>query len=392
MKRSFFSMGLFLSLMGCGFGMKTQNEPAKIPFKIIGHDIVVTAKIDGFENDFNLVVDTGGVALIDKKIADELELKQRGSMAKINVLNLSGYQIENVFCFTTFDFSLFKRMGIPIHGIIGSNLMERFKVTFDYLTNSLILSSDTSALIPRGDGIHFRFRNHPVNNAPIIQLKINGKEIEGMIDTGQPYPIALPFKDFERFVKPSGTEAVRSKGLMIKWPQTDPRFNYLTCLKSLKLGNLRIAQAFCIAGELPPMLSMPLIGTDLLSQFKMIINYPRDELMLIPNPDIQLESNLYTLGLNLNLSEKGEVFVEGIWEGSPADKAGIQAGDVVTAFNEKRTAAENLSELLKMMDDDRVESINLEISNQNGTRKLELNKEWLFRHHPGSDSNVTDLF
>jgi len=378
MKKSFFTAVMVLFLLGGASGMTVENNLGRIPFKVIGHDIVVTAKIDGFKKDFNFIVDTGGVALLDKNIADELGLKQRGAMAKITTLDLSGYQIENVFCFTTFDFSLFKRLGTPIHGIIGSNLMERFKVTFDYQTSSLLLSTDSAPLISPDNGIYLSFRNHPVNNAPIIKFKTNGKEIEGMIDTGQPYPVVLPFKDFEKYKESSEPVFIRSKGLMIKWPKTDPQFNYLTRLKTLELGNFKITDALCIFGEPPRMLSMPLIGTDLLSQFKMIINYPKNEMLLIPNPDIHFKSNRYTLGLNLNLSEKGEIFVEGIWADSPADKADILIGDHVTAFNSKKATPENLSELLDMMEDDAVESISLEMTNQSGTRKLELYKRMLF--------------
>ena len=55
------------------------------------------------------------------------------------------------------------------------------------------------------------------------------------------------------------------------------------------------------------MLSMPLIGTDFLFQFKMIINYPKDEMLLIPNTDSHFEDNQFSLGLNLNLSENNEI-------------------------------------------------------------------------------------
>lgn len=379
MKRFVFTLFVSWLLIGCGSGVSEDNTEGKIPFKVIGHDIVVTARIDGFERDFSFIVDTGGVALLDKSVADELGLKQRGTMAKISTLDLSGYEIENVFCFTTFDFSIFKRLGTPIHGIIGSNLMERFKVTFDFQTSTLMLSTDAAALAVPDNGIYFSFRNHPVNNAPIIKLKADGKEMDGMIDTGQPYPLVLPLKDFKQIVKPEKKDIVRSKGLMIKWPQMDSNINYLKRLKTFELGSLKIKDALCIFGEPPQMLSMPLIGMDLLSQFKMIINYPGDELLLIPNPDIRFEKNLYTFGMNLNLSENNEIFVEGFWEESPADKAGILVGDIVSGFDNKKASPANLSDLLGKMEDDDVKSISLEISNQNGTRRLDLKKAVLFQ-------------
>ncbi|MGB8952621.1 MAG: PDZ domain-containing protein [Candidatus Aminicenantales bacterium] len=378
MKRSILVATTSLLLIGHLFGMTDENTAGKIPFKKIAYFILVTTKINDSKNDYNFIIDTGGVALIDKAVVQELGLKQRGPMAKITTLNLSGYQIENVFCFTTFDFNIFRQLGTPIHGIIGSNLMERFKVTIDFQSCSIIFSTDTTSLTPPDNGIFFTFRNHPVNNAPIIKFKVNQKIIEGMIDTGQPYPVVLPLKDFEQYEKSNNPVSIRSKGLMIKWPQTTPQYNYLTRLKSCEFGSLKITDALGIFGELPPLLSMPLIGTDLLSQFKIIINYPKDEMLFIPNPDIHFENNQFSLGLNLNLSEKDEIWVEGVWENSPADKANIQVGDQVIAFNSKKVTPENLIELMEMMKDDHIESIHLEIKNQNGIRKLKLNKTMLF--------------
>ena len=378
MKRSILITMSSLFLIGHLFGMTDENTVGKIPFKKIDHFILVTAKINDSKSDYNFVIDTGGATFIDKMVVQELGLKQRGSMAKITTLNFPGYRIENIFCFTTFDFNIFRGSGTPIHGMIGSNLMERFKVTFDFQACSVIFSTDTTSLTPPDNSLFFTFRNHPVNNAPIIKFKVNHKIIEGMIDTGQPYPVVLPFKDFEQYKKLGTTSSIRSKGLMIKWPQTTPHHNYLTRLKSCEFTSLKITDVICIFGELPPMLSMPLIGMDLLSQFKMIINYPKDEMILIPNPDSHFENNIYSLGLNLNLSENDEIFVEGIWENSPAAKANIHVGDHVIAFNSKKVTPENLIELIEMMKDNNIESISLEIKNQTGIRKLKLNKIMLF--------------
>jgi len=378
MKRFSIVVSIFLFLSNHLAGMTNENMVGRIPFIKKDHYILVTAKINDSQSDYNFMIDTGGITFIDKTVVQELGLKQRGPMAKITTLNLSGYRIENIFCFTTFDFNIFRGAGTPIHGIIGSNLMERFKVTFDFQACFVIFSTDTTSLSPPDNSLFFTFRNHPVNNAPIIKFKVNQEIIEGMIDTGQPFPVVIPFEDFEQFEKLDNTGFIRSKGLMIKWPQTTPRYNYLTRLKSCEFGSLKINNVICIFGEIPPVLSMPLIGTDLLFQFKMVINYPQDEMMLIPNPDSHFEDNQFSLGLNLNLSDKNEIFVEGLWENSPADKSNIQVGDQIITFNSIKATPENLIELIEMLKDDSIESISFEIKNQDGIRKLKLNKILLF--------------
>ena len=199
-----------------------------------------------------------------------------------------------------------------------------------------------------------------------------------MIDTGQPFPVVLPFEDLEQFKKLNDTDYIRSKGLMIKWPLTRPQCNYLTRLKSCEFGSFKINNVICIFGDIPPMLSMPLIGTDFLFQFKMIINYPKDEMLLIPNTDSHFEDNQFSLGLNLNLSENNEIFVEGIWENSPADKSNIQVGDQVITFNSRKATPENLIELIEMLKDDHIKTIIFEIKNKKGLKKIKLNKVLLF--------------
>ena len=378
MKRFIFAFMAILLLVYNLQGAGDKITVMKIPFNKLGHHILVKAKIDGSRNSYNFMVDTGGLTFIDKKIVKDLQLKQKGPMAKITSLGLSGYQIKNIFCFTTFDFNIFRGAGTPIHGIIGSNLMERFKVTFDFRKCYVIFSTDTTSLSPSDNSLYFAFRNHPVNNAPIIKFKVNKKIIEGMIDTGQPFPVVLPFEDLEQFKKSNDTDYIRSKGLMIKWPMTTPHCNYLTRLKSCEFGSLKINNVICIFGEIPSMFSMPLIGTDFLFQFKMIINYPKDEMLLIPNTDSHFEDNQFSVGLNLNLSKNNEIFVEGIWENSPADKSNIQVGDQVITFNSRKAAPENLIELIEMLKDDHIKTILFEIKNKKGLKKIKLNKVLLF--------------
>jgi len=378
MKRFNFIFFICLFLSNILFAVTNENPAGEVPFLKKDHYILVKAKINDFPHDYNFIIDTGGLTFIDKAVVEELNLKQRGFMAKITTLNMSGYQIENIFCFTTFDFTIFRGAGIPIHGIIGSNLMERFKVTFDFQECFVIFSTDTTPLSPPDNGLYFTFKNHPINYAPLIKFKINQQTREGMIDTGQPFPIVIPLGDLEEFKKINAGDYIRSQGLMIKWPQTTPEYNYLTRLQSCEFGNLKINNMICIFGEIPPLLSMPLIGSDFLFQFKMIINYPKDEMILIPNPDSHFEDNQFSWGLNLNLSEENEIYVEGIWENSPADKADIQVGDQVLSFNSIQAAPENLMDLIGMLKNNSIESILLEIKNQNGIRKLNLHKVLLF--------------
>ena len=349
-----------------------------VPFEWLRHLLLVKGKINGSPEAYNFIVDTGGIACIDRQLAQDLRLKQQGMMAKIDTLDLPGLPIDNVMCVTAFDFRRFDGLGTTIHGMIGSNLLERYKVTFDFQANSITFSTDTTALSRPDNGFLLPFRNHPVNNAPLVDFKVGGRTIQGMIDTGQPYPVVFPLESFPEHRDRCAGDVIKSNGLIIEWPMTTANHNYLARLTSLELGNVKVESPICFFAELPPMLSMPFIGNDLLSQFKIVINYPRDEMVLIPYPDLHCDENVFSVGLSADIAQGGQVVIKGLWENSPADKAQLQVGDRILSFNSQKATQANLIELLNMMDDDATKSITLEVGNVAGTREVTLNKAFLF--------------
>jgi predicted aspartyl protease len=349
-----------------------------VAYDMLDHLMVVGVNINGSQEEYNFVIDTGGVTFIDKKVAEGLQLKQQAVMAKIDSLGLSGFRIDKVFCFTTFDFDLFDALGTPIHGIIGSNLLERYKVTLDFDAHSVTFSSDTTALDSAGGGLLMPFRNHAVNNAPLVAFTIGDRSLEGMIDTGQPYSLVLPLETFEEFEGLCLSDYVKSNGLMEEWPMTTADHNYLARLESVGFGDIKLDSLMCLFGQLPQMLSMPLIGMDLLSQFRLIINYPGDEILMVPYDDVDPVRNRFTIGINPDISTEGDIVIKGVWERSPAAGAGLRAGDTIVSFDSREATPVALSELMRMLDDDDTESITLGIAEGDTVRAVTIDKAMLF--------------
>jgi predicted aspartyl protease len=351
-----------------------------IPFDLKEHIIIVKAKINNSEEKYNFIVDTGGRTFLDKETAQKLQLKQKGYQAKIDTLTLAGFNIENIFCFTTFDLKSFEKgIGIKLYGMIGSDLMERFKVILDYTKRTIIFSRDTAFISDFDKGILLKFRNHPVNFSPLVKFTLNqNMVVEGMIDTGHPYAIVLPLDYIEKLKVPGDTDWIKSKGFIVKWPAVSSEENYLSRIKSFEIDKLRINNMVCLFAELPELLSIPLLGKEFLSQFQIIINYPRDEILLVPNDNVSFKDNHFSGGLNPSKNETNEIIVRGIWTDSPADKAGICVGDTIIKFNSKDATGANLSDLRHLLQDNNVNSIDLEIRKGKGQRKIKLEKEMLF--------------
>lgn len=78
---------------------------------------MIKGKINGSRAQYSFILDTGGLTFIDRKVAEELGLKIRGNMAKMNTLEMGELSIPNIFAFMGFNLDEFKKHGVALHGI-----------------------------------------------------------------------------------------------------------------------------------------------------------------------------------------------------------------------------------------------------------------------------------
>ncbi len=375
---------IFVLGMVQGNAVQSPNDMV-ISFDLKGYFILVKCRINDAKEEYNFVVDTGALTFIDKTLADDLKLKQQGQMAKINRLLVGGYPVENVFVFTNFDLQLLKTAsGITLHGIIGSDFLEDYLVTIDYEKQQLILSSASESLAAEkeknGKGYLVPFKSHPINRSPMIKCNLNGMiEVEAMIDTGQPFSLVLPLNFLENTGALMQKETLKANGVIAKWPMTKSTDNYLSRVKSIEAGTLKMNKLTTFYAELPAVLSVPLLGKDFLSQFLVKINYPKNELLLLPRPGCRTKDNLFSAGLSLEEEGKDSVVVRGVWEKSPAYLAGLEVGDRILEFNSKKLTFESHQEFWLLLQDDKVKTIEVVIQKSNGSRKILLQKKNLLQ-------------
>lgn len=347
-----------------------------IPFELREHLIVIKAKINDSSRMYNFILDTGGLTFIDRKVAEELGLKIRGNQAKIDILEMGEVSIPNIFAFMGFNFQEFERHGIPLCGIIGSNLLERFKVTLDYRNQRVILSPSREVSKESAHGYKFKFTNHRINNAPMIDCTINETiSVKMMVDTGQPYSVVLPLDYLDKMGVRDDPSLVRSRGLMIKWPGTKTKDVYLGSIKQFAQGVFKIEDLMCCFAELPHMLSVPLLGKDYLCQFLITIDYPNDEIFFALYEDARFVKDMSSFGMNLSKGDGNMVIVDGLWTGGPADKAGISVGDEIVACNGTPYMADDIYDLRQLLNDEGLKEIKLAVRNKEGHREVVLHKE-----------------
>ena len=385
MKKTVISTFLIAFLSSTAALAQVKDRPVKgaIPFELMEHLIVIKATINGSARSYRFVLDTGGLTFIDGKVAEELGLKIRGNMAKMETLAMGEVTIPGVFAFMGFDFRKFERYGIPLSGIIGSNLLERFKVALDYRNHRVILSPDEEDSRESAPGYRVKFTNHQVNRAPMIDCLINDTiSIKAMVDTGQPYSVVFPLDYLDSMGLRDDPSLVQSKGVMIDWPGTKTKDVYLGRIGHWTQGDLQIRDLMCLFAELPAPLSVPLLGKDYLFQFLMTIDYPNHEILFVPYEDASFVKNLFSFALNLGIGGNNAIIVEGLWTGGPSGKAGIKVGEEITACNGRPFNGDTIFQLRQLISDEKMEEVRLVVKNQDTRREVLLRKEMLLSREP----------
>ena len=380
MNKTTFSLFFIVLLLIGAVSAQEEDTTIKgtIPFELNEHLMIIKGKINGSQKNYRFVLDTGGLTFVDKDVVEELGLKTRGNMAKMNTLEMGEVSIPNIFAFTTFSTEKFRKHGIIFYGIIGSNLLERFKITIDYLHQRVILSPEEIQTGENKGGYRLRFTNHRINNAPMIDGMVNGSvPVKTMVDTGQPYSIVFPLEYLDKLEAKNNPSLIKSMGVMIKWPNTSSSDSYLWRIDDIQMGKIHAPDLLCCFAELPRILSVPLLGKDYLSQFLITIDYPHDEILFVPYKNTAFITNAHSFGLSLAMGMNNKVIVEGLWTGGPADEAGIKIGDEVVACNSNPIGGENIAELRKLIQNIKVDTIELTVKNSKGRREVTLRKKMI---------------
>jgi hypothetical protein len=375
----------FLGLVAVGApgGARAAARETAIPFDLVDHVILVKCRINDAPKLYDFVVDTGALTVIDKALADELQLKQRGPQAKIDTLRVGDCAVGRLFVFTNFDLQpLRDAYGVDVSGIIGSDLLEDYVATIDYAARRLTLSSDTTSLADRmkagGTGYLLKFAKHPINHAPMVRCTLNDSiAVDAMLDTGQPYALAVPLKEFERTGASRQKSTITAKGVMIRWPGTSSPDNHFARLESLDADGLRVNGITAVFAELPSLLSVPLLGCDFLSQYRIVLDYRHGDALFVPREGSTGSDHSYSAGLSIKMNAESQLLVRGVWEGSPADRAGIRVGDRIVEFNARTVTPELQRDLVLLLNDGATESVELLLETPQGPRKVLLKKERL---------------
>jgi hypothetical protein len=333
------------------------EKPAKFitsfPFKqLSGGVILLKAQFNNISDTFNFILDTGsGGISLDSTTTETHQIPhvpsgryiygiagvRKVDFAQHNRLSFPGITIDSLdFYINNYDV-LSSVYGIKIDGIIGYSFLSRYivKVNFDSLRISLF-HPGYLRYPEHGFLLHPQFRGLPIVPLRIKDSKtINSKYF---FDTGA----GLCFLLSKQFKEDSAVLLKRRKPLPIEVQGLGgKRRMQLTVIKELQIGSYKFRKVptYILDDEFN-VLSYPslggLIGNDVLRRFNLILNYPQREIHLLPNSHFRDPFDYSYTGMTMyNLD--GEIIIDDIIEGSPADKSGLKNGDIIMAVNNNFT-------------------------------------------------------
>jgi hypothetical protein len=337
-----------------------------IPFELVNKQIFIPVHVAG-SAPLSFVLDTGDkYAVIDLTLAKSLDLEMgdevdvggagknviKGRFLKDSPFRVGDFS-QPLFIAIPLD-DLARGSGHPFAGTLGYDFISQFVVEIDYIKQTMTLH-DKDSFEYHGSGeilpITFNAAAHPQVHAQVIE---HGRApIDGtfVFDIGSAAAVIFntPFTAREHLL--AGRRTVpwlegRGFGGAID--------GVVGRIDALKIGSIRIDQPVAV---FPNVESGPFASTDaqgnigaaILEKFKIILDYPRDRIILEPNAKLAepIEYNRSGLSLTTTGDDYKTITIAAVAEHSPASEAGLRVGDVVTAVDGKELTLSQIRAMFK---------------------------------------------
>jgi predicted aspartyl protease len=326
----------------------------RVPFELVNNHIYAQATIDG--TPVRVLVDTGGANVLTTAAATRLGVKSEGKLAgrgvgeehvdvgfaHVGEVRLGGAVLAKPVFYVMDLGDLAGVEGTPSDGLVGFEMFRRFRVTVDYEHRVLTLAEPAKFQPPAGAHVvPFEL----AERIPIVAAKLDGMPVRLSVDTGSRVSLTLhgPFVRQNGLVERYAAAPETVNG----WGVGGPARSRAVRCGELALGDVvvRDVAADLFTGERGAEANPDLsgnLGAGVLRRFTVAFDYDAKKMYLAPNADFARADPYDRSGMWLN-ADGDALRVAAVLPGGPADKAGIQAGDLVTKLGEpvgKRPVAE----------------------------------------------------
>lgn len=347
------------------FSIAGGADETTLPFELLNNHIYADVRING-KGPYFFIFDTGGVNLVTPPMAKALGLKAEGrvqavgagaghmeaKLTKVASLRLGAATVTNQV-FTVLPLNTLDDIeGLGETGLIGFETFRRFVTRIDYSKHTITLIKP-SAFDPTNAGTAVPI----VFDGNTIEAKASYDGIEGgfTIDTGSRASLILnsPFATDHK-LPDTATIGVNA---VIGWGVGGPSHAFIIRGGTLVLGGHTIkdpvvAMSTDKSGAFAVASLAGNIGTGILKRFVVTFDYGHSLMYLKPVPHELADLDTYDrAGMWFNVDERG-FDVIAITKGGPADKAGLQRGDIITRIDGMPANQIKLYDLRRRLRDD----------------------------------------
>lgn len=373
----------------------TGRNSIEFPFRRYGVEVMVPVTVNGKGPSW-FIFDTGAEAsALVKERAKQLGIESKGtiegegsggSTAEVGLipdvtLGLPGVEIPTKVIAEFPDPGLSAIAGQAFQGVIGYDVISRFVVRLDY-ENKTITMYDPEAFHYSGTGtsLPITFTNGNNLNVP-GKIELPGRppiNVAFTIDTGSSGSVDLNAP----FVKASHIDESIGKTIPGSSYGLGGRSTHeVGRLSNLQIGPYRIDHPIVeLSRDSKGTEANPdrqaNVGGQVLSRFTIYLDYPHRRLILEPNAHLKdpFEYDMSGMRLISPPPNFDRLLVSEVLENSPAAKAGIQKGDVLTEFDGVVSSQYTLEQVKRMFRREGPMRLTLERNGQRREVVLELKR------------------
>lgn len=349
------------------YTLRSNSGKAKISFQNINNLIVIPVTLNGYPLRF--ILDTGvGTSIVTEPGICDLAGIKRDEQIKLPVLGttdsvqasyarnisiaVSALQGENMdlIILEDSDLDLSGHLGTTVHGILGNEIFHDFFIKINYISNIITITRKGRMRIPRKyEQIPLELHNRRFHLNSGLSVNDNSHtELMLLLDLGASHAILLDLAVVDEKILPErNIETSVGRGLGGEIP------GYLGRLKSCRIGSFNLDDV--IVSFAKDYLKKPYgnakrkgtIGGDILSRFHLIFDPESPSLWLKPNRKHNRPFHYNMSGMEVIAKGKDYSIFEVIFvqECSPAEEAGIRAGDRIIRINNRSAGTLTLSEI-----------------------------------------------
>lgn len=324
-----------------------QGRAATTPLSFelfLGTRIVIPAEVNGAETP--VMLDSGAeVSVLDKAYAEKLGIKPTGVVSAVGTggrdvaelasgvtLKLGEVELKDLTV-AIMDLSpIAAGVGRPLPAILGKEVLNVLTVQLDFAGKTITFHDPAAYQAPAG-AVAVPVSN--VGGLHAIPVSIEGEAPVLMhFDLGNGQPMLV----YPNYWKPHAMLAGRPVSKSLSGGVGGARARTVATVKSVSLGGVEVRDIPAVFGDEDNSVfnvghTSGNVGMPLLSRFGLTTDYARGRLLLTPRPDAVAAPFVKDRAGALARPAEGGLSIALVAPGSPAQAAGLKAGQVITALN-----------------------------------------------------------